>query len=97
MMTLDDWLLFATSVVIPLSIFYLNKRVPKRYGGHIIPKKGENPMDHFARWTEDGKPLPSKWSVRQKWIARTIDFFLLAVPVLGLIRFALKALRLYSP
>jgi len=64
-MILSDWLVVVISVM-AFVVLYLDKKIPKRYGGHMVePIKFS---DQFSRLTKDGKPLPSPWEVRQKRI-----------------------------
>ena len=88
-MILSDWL----AVIIPvmaLVVLYLDKKIPKRYGGHMVGRiKVE---DHFPSFTKDGKPLPGKWHKRQAIIGRLRCFFLWAIVVVGIVVFILRKL-----
>lgn len=95
-MSFNDWFLLATNIVIPLSIFYLNKKIPKRFGGYILPKKGESFADHIAGLDKNGKPKPSRWEVRQRRIWRTIDILVLSIPIISIIRFGMKLIKAYN-
>ena len=91
-MSLIDWLLIVP-LIVALVQLYLDKKIPKRYGGHMVGriKKME---DHFSRLTKDGKPLPSLWEVRQKRIKGLRRFFLWAIAVVGIVVFILRKLEL---
>ena len=89
-MILSDWLTVAISVM-ALVVLYLDKKIPKRYGGHMVgPIKLE---DHFPRFTKDGKPLPGKWHVSQARIKDLRCFLLWAIAVAGIVVFILRKLR----
>ena len=88
-MIFTDGIMLTISVM-ALVVLYLAKKIPRRYGGHIIePVK----MNQFARVTKDGKPIPSQWEVRQKRIERLRNFFLWAIAVLGLVGVVLNIYR----
>jgi hypothetical protein len=90
-MILSDWL----TVVIPimsLVVLYLDKKIPKRYGGHIISTGSDKLMDHFPILTEDGRPLPGKWHVRQKRIDGLRRCLMWTLAVVGIVVFILRKL-----
>ena len=88
-MILSDWLTVAISVM-ALVVLFLDKMIPKRYGGHVVkPIKG---ADDFARLTKDGKPLPSLSEVRQKRIKSIRCFLLWTMAVIGIAVFILRKL-----
>ena len=88
-MILSDWLTVVISVV-ALVVLYLDKKIPKRYGGHMVdPIKFE---DHFPRFTKDGNPLPGKWHKRQARIKGLRRFFLWTIAVVGIVVFILRKL-----
>ena len=81
-MIFTDGIMLMISVM-ALVALYLARKIPRRYGGHIIePIKF---TDHFSRVTKNGKPLPSKWEIRQKRIERLRNLLLWAIAVLGLV------------
>lgn len=86
-MTLGDWLLLVATVAFPIAVLILKGQIPERSGGYI--HDFGKPGDHEARVIK-GKWLTSKWEVRQKRIKKAVNYLLLAIPVLGLFRFALK-------
>ena len=89
-MILSDWFTVVISVM-ALVVLYLDKKIPKRYGGHIVkPIKFE---DQSPRFTKDGKPLPGKWHVRQARIGRLRTFLLWTMAVVGITVFILRKLR----
>jgi len=88
-MILSDWL----TVVIPvmaLVVLYLDKKIPRRYGGHMVGPI--NFSDHSARFTKGGKPLPSPWEVRQKRIKGLRCFSLWTIAVAGIVVIILRKL-----
>jgi len=88
-MILSDWL----AVVIPvmaLVVLCLDKKIPKRYGGHVI--KPIKVSDDFARFTKDGKPIPSLSEVREKRIKSLRRFLLLTMAVVGIVVIILRKL-----
>ena len=88
-MILSDWLSIVPPIV-ALVILYLDGKIPKRYGGHIVgPIKFE---DHFSSFTKDGKPLPSPWEVRQKRKEGLRRFLLWTIAVVGIVVFILRKL-----
>jgi hypothetical protein len=75
---------------VALVVLYLDKKIPKRYGGHMVdPIKFE---DHFSSFTKDGKPLPGKWHKRQATIKGLRRFFLWTIAVVGIVVFILRKL-----
>ena len=88
-MILSDWLPAVISVM-ALIILFLDKKIPKRYGGHVV--KPIKPSDDFARFTKDGKPLPSRREVRQKRIKSLRCFLLWTIAVVGIVVFILRKL-----
>jgi hypothetical protein len=89
-MVLSDWLTVVISIM-ALVVLYLDKKIPKRYGGHIVDPG--NPMDHLARFKKDGTPVPGKWHVRQTRIDSIRHFLLWTMAVVGIIVFILRKLR----
>ncbi len=88
-MILSDWLMVVISVV-ALVVLYLDKKIPKRYGGHMVdPIKSE---DQFPRFTKDGNPLPSPWEVRQKRKKSLHRLFLWTIAVVMTVVFILRKL-----
>jgi hypothetical protein len=88
-MILSDLLTVVISVM-ALVVLYLDKEIPKRYGGHMVgPIKFE---DQFPRWTKDGKPLPSPWEARQKRIKGLRRFILWTIAVVGIVVFIFRKL-----
>jgi len=88
-MILSDWLVVVISVM-AFVVLYLDKKIPKRYGGHMVePIKFS---DQFSRLTKDGKPLPSPWEVRQKRIKGLRRFSLWTIAVAGIVVFILRKL-----
>jgi hypothetical protein len=76
---------------VALVILYLDGKIPKRYGGHMVePIKMK---DMFSSITKDGKPLPSPWEVRQKRIKGLRRFLLWTIAVVGIVVFVLRKLR----
>ena len=90
-MILGDWLTVAISVL-ALVVLYLDKRIPKRYGGHIVDRIKIS--DHSPRFTKDGNPLPGKWHKHQARIKDLRRFFLWAIAVVGIVVFILRKLGL---
>jgi sugar phosphate permease len=88
-MILSDCLTVAISVM-ALVVLYLDKKIPKRYGGHEVgPIKVS---EHFARFTKDGKPLPNLSEVRQKRIKSLRRFLLWTMAVVAIVVFILRKL-----
>ncbi len=86
-MILSDWLSIVPPIV-ALVLLYLDKEIPKRYGGHMVePIKF---ADQFPRFTKDGKPLPGRWHKRQAIIQGLRRFFLWTIAVVGIVVFILR-------
>jgi len=88
-MILSDWITVVISVM-ALVVLYLDKKIPKRYGGHMV--KPIKVSEDFARFTKDGKPLPSLWEVRQKRIKSLRRFLLWTIPILLIVVFIFRKL-----
>jgi len=89
-MILSDWLSIVPPIV-ALVLLYLDKKIPRRFGDHIVgPIKFK---DHFPRFTKDGNPLPGKWHVCQARINSLRRFLLWTVAVVGIVIFILRKLR----
>ena len=77
-------------LILALVQLYLDKKITKRYGGYVVkPIKGS---DDFARFTKDGKPLPSLSEVRQKRIKGFLRFSLWTIAVAGIVVFIMRKL-----
>ncbi len=88
-MILSDLLTVVISVM-ALVVLYLDKKIPKRYGGYMVePIKVE---DQFPRFTKNGKPLPAKWHKRQARIKGLRHFFLWTIAVVGIVVFIVRKL-----
>lgn len=88
-MILSDWLLIVP-LIVALVLLCLDKKIPKRYGGHMVGRIEVS--DHFSSSTKDGKPLPSPWKVRQKRKKGLRRFFLWTIAVVGIVVFILRKL-----
>ncbi len=88
-MILIDWLLIVP-LIAALVQLCLDKKITKRYGGYEV--KPIKASDDFARFTKDGKPLPSPWEVRQKRKKGLRRFFLWTIAVAGIVVFILRKL-----
>jgi hypothetical protein len=91
-MILSDWLTVVISIM-ALVVLYLDKKIPKRYGGYIIPTSSEKLEDHFSSLTDDGKPVPGKWHVRQARMDGLRRFLLWTMAVGGIVVCILRKLR----
>ena len=89
-MILVDWLLIVP-LIVALAQLYLDKKIPKRYGGHMVG--AIKFKDHSPRFTKDGKPLPSLWEVRQKRIKSLSRFLLWTAAAIGIVVFISRKLR----
>ena len=89
-MTLIDWLLIVP-LIVALVQLYLDKKIPKRYGGHMVG--AIKFKDHAPRFTKGGKPLPSLWEVRQNRKKNLHCFLLWTMAVIGIVNFILRKLR----
>jgi len=90
-MVLNDWLTVVISIM-ALVVLYLDKKIPRRYGGYIIPTGSGKLVDHFPSFAENGRPVPGKWHVRQKRIDVLRRCLLWAIAVVGIVIFVLKKL-----
>jgi hypothetical protein len=77
-------------LILALVQLYLDKKITKRYGGYVV--KPIKASDDFARFTKEGKPLPSLSEVRQKRIKGLLRFSLWTIAVVGIIVFILRKL-----
>lgn len=88
-MILSDWLLIVPPIA-ALGLLYLEKKTPRRFGGHIV--NPGNLMDHLPSFTKDGSIVPGKWHVHQARIEGLRRFLLWAIAVVGIAIFILKKL-----
>ena len=90
-MILSDWLTVIMSVM-AFIVLYLDKKIPRRYGGYIIPKKPVKFADNFPRFTPNGKIIPSKSDKQQAIIESLRTLFLWAIAVIAIVIFILGKL-----
>lgn len=88
-MILSDLLTVVISVM-ALVVLYLDNKITKRYGGYVV--KPIKASDDFARFTKDGKPLPSLWEAHQKRIKSLSRFLLWTIAAVGIVVFILRKL-----
>ena len=88
-MILSDWLTIVISAM-ALVVLYLDKKITKPYGGHIVDRIKFK--DHFQRFTKDGKPLPGEWHVRETRKDGLRRFLLWTMAVVGIVIVILRKL-----
>jgi hypothetical protein len=89
-MILSDCLTVVISIM-SLFVLYLDKKIPKRCGGHIVDPG--NLIDHLPRFKKDGTPAPGKWHVRQARIGGLRRFLLWTMAVIGMAIFVFRKFR----